>query len=241
MKCSNRMVVDFHSHILPCMDDGSHSVEESLGMLRLLAGQGVDAVVLTPHFYANHDCPERFIKRRARSLEQLMQFDLSCLPKLVSAAEVTYFEGITGMDELSLMRVGNTSNLLIEMPFRQWSTRMVDDILDIQSRPRFSVIIAHIERYASYQSEDVLTYLIANGVKMQANAESFCNLLSRRNTFQLLKNGCIHLLGTDCHNLTSRPPVMEGAMKRIAAKCGESVLDKLLLCGESMISPGHSG
>lgn len=241
MKHSDRILVDFHSHILPCMDDGSRSVEESLEMLRISAEQNVHTVVLTPHFYATHDHPERFIKRRARSLELLSQCDLSALPALVPAAEVTYFEGITEMDELSLMRVGNTSSVLIEMPFRQWTIRMVDDILDIQSRPHFSVIIAHVERYASFQSSDVLMHLIANGVKMQANAESFCTLLTKRKTFQLLKNGFIHLLGTDCHNLTSRPPVLGCAIERITTRCGDRMVDKLLSCSQTLISSECSG
>ena len=56
--------VDFHSHILPGVDDGSRSVEESLEMLRAVARQGIGTVVATPPFYANHDTPERFLRRR---------------------------------------------------------------------------------------------------------------------------------------------------------------------------------
>ena len=56
-------ITDFHSHILPFMDDGSKSVEESLDMLRLLKSQGVDRVVLTPHFYPNYEDPEQFLSK----------------------------------------------------------------------------------------------------------------------------------------------------------------------------------
>ena len=59
--------VDFHSHILPSIDDGSRSVEESIGMLRAMAKQGITHVVATPHFYPQHDTPERFLKRRAEA------------------------------------------------------------------------------------------------------------------------------------------------------------------------------
>ena len=45
-------VIDFHSHVLPRIDDGSHSSEESLGMLQISASQGIDVMAATSHFYA---------------------------------------------------------------------------------------------------------------------------------------------------------------------------------------------
>ena len=57
-------MIDLHSHILPQMDDGSRSVDESLQMLAALAAQGVTDVAATPHFYASENSPERFLARR---------------------------------------------------------------------------------------------------------------------------------------------------------------------------------
>ena len=58
------MVTDFHSHILPAIDDGSATVEESVAMLRMEAEQGITHVVATPHFYAAHQTPETFLQAR---------------------------------------------------------------------------------------------------------------------------------------------------------------------------------
>ena len=58
------MVTDFHSHVLPGIDDGSTSVEESIAMLRMAAEQGVRRVIATPHFYPRHDSPEHFLEKR---------------------------------------------------------------------------------------------------------------------------------------------------------------------------------
>ena len=58
-------VIDFHSHILPGIDDGSASVEQSIAMLRMEAEQGIDHVVATPHFYPQYDTPEHFLRKRA--------------------------------------------------------------------------------------------------------------------------------------------------------------------------------
>ena len=61
------MFIDFHTHILPGIDDGSASVEESIELLKAEAAQGITKVVATPHFYANYDSPERFLERRAKA------------------------------------------------------------------------------------------------------------------------------------------------------------------------------
>ena len=57
-------MIDLHTHILPNVDDGSSSLEESLALLRMLASQGVTLTAATPHFYATSDTPEQFFRRR---------------------------------------------------------------------------------------------------------------------------------------------------------------------------------
>ena len=57
-------MIDFHSHILPAMDDGSRNIEESLQMLRMLQEQGVERVIATPHFYADENPPVLKLFRR---------------------------------------------------------------------------------------------------------------------------------------------------------------------------------
>ena len=68
-----RRLVDFHSHILPGIDDGSKSLEMSIEMLRLEAEQGIGHVVATPHFYPQYDTPERFLERRAAAQNALRE------------------------------------------------------------------------------------------------------------------------------------------------------------------------
>ena len=100
--------VDFHSHILPGVDDGSRSVEESLEMLRAEARQGIGTVVATPHFYANHDTPERFLRRRAAAWEMLQtaMAQEAGLPEVIPGAEVYYFSGISDSDQLHRLTTG---------------------------------------------------------------------------------------------------------------------------------------
>ena len=65
------MKIDFHSHILPKIDDGSRSVEESVKLLDLMAQDGVSVVAATPHFYCSKTSIHRFLDRRAEAYEKL--------------------------------------------------------------------------------------------------------------------------------------------------------------------------
>ena len=65
-------MIDFHSHFLPQIDDGSDSIETSLAMLRESWEQGVDLIFATPHFYADEVDPEYFLRRRNHAYERLM-------------------------------------------------------------------------------------------------------------------------------------------------------------------------
>lgn len=209
------------------MDDGSRSVEESLEMLDESARQGVGYVILTPHFYAGSDNPSSFLNRRSKSLSTLKEHLDVNSPLLISGAEVQYFSGITAMEELPLLCIEKTDLLLLEMPFQKWSSRVINDVLELNSRRGLRVIIAHIERYIREQPDGVLDTLLLNHVLIQANAEFFVNRFSRRRALSMLKKGCIHLLGSDCHNLTSRPPMMGECIEVIRTKLGNETASRL--------------
>lgn len=230
------MPVDFHTHILPGMDDGSRSPEESLTMLQECARCGVEYVVLTPHFYAERENPRKFLARRAKSFEKLAAVCTDREPKLILGAEVAYYEGLTEMAEIASMRIGDTRGIMIEMPQRPWSGRMVEDLLEIQRRPGYRVILAHIERYAALQSEDTLENLVSNGIRMQSNAEFFNGVFTRHKAVRMLRKGLIHLLGTDCHNMTNRAPHMDLAAQFIERRCGTSALQELYGFSESLLN-----
>ena len=87
-------MIDFHSHILPGVDDGPETLEQSLAMLRESFLQGVDLMVSTSHFYGGDEYPEDFLKRRneaARQLNNAMLFSAEVYPKVVLGAEVLFF------------------------------------------------------------------------------------------------------------------------------------------------------
>ena len=144
-------MIDIHTHILPGMDDGSGSLEESLAMAKESARQGVRLLAATPHFYATQEDPERFLQRREKSLALLESAWQEGFPTLLVGAEVRYFDGISRVEEVSWLTLDHTRILLLEMPFTSWSGRMVDEVLELQRSRGLQVLLAHVERYLKDQ------------------------------------------------------------------------------------------
>ena len=67
------MLFDIHTHVVPGVDDGSKSVDESIAILKELQKQGVDKVLATPHFYATQTSFDRYIDKVCRHTERLLE------------------------------------------------------------------------------------------------------------------------------------------------------------------------
>lgn len=223
-------LVDFHSHVLPGIDDGSASVEESIEMLRMEARQGVECVVATPHFYANHDNPEQFLARRNEAEAELREAmaKIDGLPELEVGAEVYYFSGISDSDILKGLTISKKRCILIEMPQPPWTDRMYQELEDINRKQGLIPIIAHVDRYIRpFCTYGIPKRLNEMGLYVQANASFFVQRSTARLAMKMLKNDQIHLLGSDCHNVKSRPPNLEIAADAIEGRLGKGTLHRI--------------
>ena len=221
---------DFHSHILPGIDDGSKSVRMSIAMLRRLAAQGITRVVATPHFYAHQNSPEKFFARRDAAESTLRQAmaQVSGLPEVIVGAEVCYFPGMSGTDLLPALTIGSTSYILVEMPHGPWTQGMYRELENIRNRHGLMPIIAHVDRYIKpLQQYGIPDRLYDMEMVVQANAGFFMDWRTRRLAVKMLENDRIHLLGSDCHDMSDRPPYLAGAMDTIRQKLGEEALHRI--------------
>ena len=229
-------MIDWHSHVLPAMDDGSRDISDSLALLRMLSEQGSDTVVATPHFYPNRESVASFIRRRDRAMSMLTAQLSDELPKIIPGAEVLYYEGISRLPELELLRIQGTDLLLLEMPMARWSEYTVRELVRLSGMKNITLVVAHVERYMRFQSDETMNVLYNNGILMQVNASFFCELWTRRTAVSMLWNRGIHFIGSDCHNLTSRPPRIGKAFDYIEKKLGKNFLSKLGELGNSFIA-----
>ncbi len=230
------MITDIHTHILPEVDDGASSVEESLSLLKALREQGVTAVAATPHFYAA-TCPAprvhsaEIAESFAHIKAQLGDDSL----KLFSGHEVHYFSGICACDDLRFLTYGGTNKILIELPFGRFDRRIIDEVVEVALNYRLSPVLAHIERYADCGCfESVLEAIDDGFCKAQLNCDSLLLRHMRRLSLQLIDDGYISYIATDTHSVTERPPHMERAAKVISSKLGKKTLERLFASANSL-------
>lgn len=224
------MIVDFHTHILPEVDDGSASVEESLSLLSMEAEQGIRHVVATPHFYAHHDQPERFLRRRQIAAARLNEAvaDVKSLPQVILGAEVYYYAGMSDSDALNHLTIGEKKYILLEMPFVDWPQQAYREMEAIYVKQGITPIIAHLDRYISpWRTHAIPERLADLPVLVQANASFFTKASTKRMALRMLGRDQIHLLGSDCHNLTSRKPNLGEALHVIVDRLGQGAVDRI--------------
>lgn len=219
------MYTDFHTHILPEMDDGSRNLAESLRLLQAEQEQGIRRVVLTPHFYPQQETPAQFLQRRQVAWEKLSK---ATDMELVVGAEVYYYPGMSHTQELKKLTLGATPYLLVEPPSIPWNTAIYRELKNIHSELGLTPVIAHIDRYLlpHRRLNGFLRELEKLPVLVQMNAGFFTRRLTRHAALKLIKDGYVDFIGSDCHG-RSRMPNVKDAYAIMEKHLDASVLARL--------------
>ena len=222
-------MVDFHTHILPGIDDGSPNVKTSVEMLKMLKAQGIDRVVAAPHFYMTRDNTMDFFARRSEAINALINETkgMNDIPKVAVGAEVLLFPELSGIADLEKFCIQGTNYMLIEMPFGKWSNFTYETLGRVRATGIIP-IIAHFERYIKIQKDKGMIFrLLDTGCMLQANASFFNNRMTRRKAMGLLREEIIHFVGSDCHDMKNRKPDIGEAYERIERKYGHYCMENL--------------
>ncbi len=216
---------DFHTHILPDIDDGPKTPEKALILINSLKAQGIKNIVLSSHYYSNKESMEDFLKRRNEAYRTLLPYipeDINI--KLGSEVYVTKYM-FTERIDFSPVCMEGTPYMLTEFPFSASfegeSLNMLMRLMGLGVRP----IIPHVERYEKLvKNTDTLSELIEMGVIIQANACSFTDRRISSKLLKLMKKGYIHIISSDAHSEHHNPPESFGdAVKVIGKKCPEAI------------------
>lgn len=221
-------LIDLHAHVLPGADHGSSSVETSLAQLSYAAAAGVGAVIATPHFYAHHNSPEVFLRRRELAFHRLcdaMQGHPE-LPEVRLGAEVLLFPGIERMDGLGSLCLSGTHTLLLELPLDGFQSAYAETATRLVHQG-FHVLLAHADRYPHRSVEAMLHA----GAHLQLNAASLMNhgFLARRRYRSWARLGYVEGLGSDIHQAdataytTLRDAYLTGLREQAEAVSGRAV------------------
>ena len=229
-------MIDFHSHILPEMDDGSESVDLTRKMLRASAQDGVTEIVATPHFYADQENPSDFLKRREEARQKVLPLygSFDGLPAMRMGAEVRYFDGMSIASGMERLCIQGTSLMLVEMPFRSWTESMLRELSGLQERG-IMPILAHVDRYNAFRDDALLRRLRAEEIYLQLNADALLRGLRSWRAIRRVGKLEVDILGSDCHSMGQRSPNLQKAQEIIVRRCGDHVMERLTRNAEKLL------
>ena len=221
------MIIDFHSHILPGVDHGCKSSEESKKQLEVVSGSGVDMIVATSHFYPHVHKVDEFLYAVNIAKDKVAGFSEHYGDtKICLGAEVLACEMMENMEGLDRLCIRGTRCLLLEMPSSgSWSRTLMQSVENIMD-DGYTVILAHIDRYVKRFS-DGIDALIEKGAKTQINADSLGSFFERKKLMPYIEGGCVYALGSDFHGSDKKTyKVFTDAKKNIGAENYERVMRK---------------
>ena len=224
-------MIDFHTHILPNIDDGARSIEETFNLIEEAKKAGFDKIVLTPHYmegYYETDVAEREVWLDAISKNLLIKnYD----GKLYLGNEIYMSENmIKLLENAKASTINNTSYVLFELPLNAEPLNLYDVIYEMQQY-KIVPILAHPERYAFIRSEPELLYDLAQkGVLFQCNFGSIIGQYGNAAKMfvkKMFANKYVHFLGTDVHKQKSIYEKVPQAINEIQKIIGQDKLYKI--------------
>ncbi len=229
-------MIDLHSHILPCLDDGAQTDECALQMLKLAQLDGITHIVLTPHIH-----PGRYDNQKNNILDAFDNLQSLVAEKNIDirmgmAAEVRMDPRVKGMIEEEkipfLGRINSKDILLVEMPHSHipdWCFKLLRWLLDHNIIP----LIAHPERNKEIMRDyDRIKPLLEMQCLMQVTAASVCGNFGHaayKVAVQMLENGVVDVLASDAHNTQYRPPEVFAGMSAAVDIIGKNTALTLVI------------
>ena len=219
---------DLHTHILPKMDDGAKSVEESFAMLYSEREQGIKTLALTPHFYLWREDVQCFLTRREMSLKLLLSAYLQLdeqtkksFPSVYIGAEVAWVESLLSCEGMDKLCYRGTDYILLELPMEKWDRRLPQQVQKFEAETGLKPVLAHFDRYYGHQDSELVEDILSLGYPMQVSAGSFLQFFERKRSVRLLKWGAMPI--SDCHSMNHRRPNLAEAKDALTKKEGAEI------------------
>lgn len=219
----NRLI-DLHSHILPGLDDGSPDLKTSLDMARMAVADGIAAMACTPHILPGlYDNSPSDIRKRTQKFQQKLLEAQIPLQVVAGCDAHMRPDFIQGLKADRILTINRSRYVLFEPPHTVAPLRLEELLFNIMTSG-FMPILTHPERLKWTETNFlVIERLSAAGVWMQITAGSLTGQFGQRPKYwaeKMLGLGMVHILATDAHNMTSRPPILSKAYDMASAAIG---------------------
>lgn len=221
-------MIDIHTHIIPNIDDGSKSVEETFKLINEAKEAGFTDIILTPHYITNYyETPGAEVKFWTESLQKIVD-EKNLGLKLHSGMEIYISEELSDLVKNgTVITLADSKYILIEFPMNT-TMRNVDEILFMMRNMGYKVIIAHPERYKCIQENiEYAMQLVEEGCMLQSNYGSIVDIYgkeARKTLKKLFKMDVISFLGTDTHKEGTIYQIMPQIIKKLRKVISEEKL-----------------
>ena len=225
-------MIDFHSHILPNIDDGSRNIEESIKLIKEAQQVGFTGIISTSHYLQGYyECDESSRSSLVEKLKKQIQSNNLTNMNLYLGSEIYVTEEMIKLiEQQKASTINGTDYLLFELPMNSkplFAKSIVYNLMKKGYRP----IIAHPERY-SYVKEDItfVKDLKDMGALFQSNYGSAIGMYgieAKRTLKKLLKNDWISFLGSDVHRAGQVYPEIPRIIKKLGKWISSEKLEEL--------------
>ena len=226
-------ITDLHMHIVPGVDDGSRTIEESIEMLEMAKSQGVTDVFCTSHNGYCEEDGERYLNSFNALTKAVEEANIGV--RLHKGCEVLcagdYIDDIIyGLDIGVFQTLGNSKYVLTEL---YSDTKPSEALLIIKTLKErgYQPVIAHMERNYNITGR-MVGLLIAAGALIQVNAISFVDEMDseiKERARELLRNKYIHFVGSDAHRIDHRPPCLKSGVQYIIDNADDEYTNQILI------------
>lgn len=210
-------MIDLHCHVLPGIDDGPQTMEETLALARVAAEQGTTTIVATPHVNVRFPNRADEIAAAVEAVnERLRAHDVGLDVRAGAEIAITGLEQLSDGD-LAALALGGGRWLLMECPFTLAIEGFATAVRRLQAGGH-PVVLAHPERCSGFHRRpDLLAELVEDGALTSVTASSLTGGFgreARRAAFDMLKAGLVHNVASDAHDAISRPPDLYEPIER---------------------------
>lgn len=225
--------VDIHHHLIYGVDDGPRTMENMQQMILRAVDQNVGDIICTSHATPGGTPfpADDYLKHMARARQWVAEENLPI--RLYNGCELLYTDATARLVEAGhFPSLADTYNVLVEFSPDAEFKRLCEAARSL-GNVGFTVVFAHVERYQAIRNIDNVRELRDEyGVYMQMNANTIVNkkgFFFERWVRKMLEDGYIDCIGTDAHNVTTRPCSMKTCYQMLAGRYGEEYADDL--CG----------
>ena len=223
--------IDTHCHIIPAVDDGAKNVEETSKMLRIAYDEGIRCIVATPHHHPKRGMANLDLLRKQVKIAREEAIKIDKKFRVYLGMEVYFTQDIPEkIENHAICGINNKNILLLEFSPTHSFDYIFNAIKMVQSEG-MDVIVAHCERYRCLVEDmNNIDRILGIGAKLQINAGSIGGKDGRRvNKFihYLMENDYVFCVGTDAHNIDTRPPRMKEAAEYVEKKFGKAYMNKI--------------